>query len=116
MGADAPTHAVSLLSGCSWFTVRKEPKPHGKQRLVEGADIGGKRVLLVDDVVTTGKSILQAWEAVVDAGTEVSLAVCLVDRGDEARERLREAGVRYEPLLTYKDLEIEPVASGRVSA
>ena len=116
LGADAPAHAVSLLSGCSWFTVRKEQKAHGKQRLIEGADIEGKRVVLVDDVVTTGKSILQAWAAVVDAGAEVSLAVCLVDRGDEARERLRDAGVRYESLLTYKDLEIEPVASGRVSA
>ena len=116
MGADAIAHVVSLISGCDWFAVRKEAKKHGKQRLIEGADIAGSDILLVDDIVTTGGSILKALEAVKDSGATVTFATCLIDRGEAARERLHEAGVPYEPLLTYRDLGIEPVGSGRVRA
>jgi orotate phosphoribosyltransferase len=110
MGADPLSHAIALLGDKGWFAVRKEAKKHGRQRLIEGTDVvPGTRVLLVDDVVTTGASIVRAFEAVVAEGAEVLLAVAVVDRGDAAGRELRDRGVPYEPLLTYRDLGIEPV-------
>jgi len=115
LGADQFAHGTAIVAHKKWFVVRKEPKGRGTNRLVEGADLGpGVRVLLVDDVVTTGGSIKQAWEAIRDTGAEIVAAVTLVDRGDIAARFFAEKSVPYLPLLTYKDLEIEPVGSGRV--
>ncbi len=110
MGADQFAHGVAIVGHCDWFVVRKEPKGRGTNRLVEGATLeSGSRVLLVDDVVTTGGSIKQAWQAVTDTGAAVVAAVTLLDRGEEAGRWFADIGVPYFPLLTYADLEIEPV-------
>lgn len=114
MGADAIAHGVALILGVQWFSVRKEEKEHGKQELIAGAELSpGTRVLLVDDVITTGSSILRALQAIRDEGAEVVLAISLVDRGEAARPQLEARGVLYEPLMTYRDLEIEPVGGIR---
>lgn len=110
MGADPLAHAISVLSGASWFSVRKQAKGHGRQQLIEGAaPAPGTAVLLIEDVVTTGGSILQALDAVEATGAQVVLATTLLDRGDAAAPRLAERGVRYQPLATYRDLEIVPI-------
>ncbi|MCA1691210.1 MAG: orotate phosphoribosyltransferase, partial [Actinobacteria bacterium] len=75
MGADPLAHAVALVSGASWFSVRKQAKEHGRQQLVEGAALGpGSRALVLEDVITTGASILQAIDAAQAAGASVVLA------------------------------------------
>ena len=110
MGADPLSHAVALVGDRSWFAVRKATKSHGKQRLVEGTPLDGStRVLLVDDVVTTGGSIVQALDAVEGTGAPVVLAVTVCDRGEIARGLLESRNIRYRPLTTYADLGIEPV-------
>lgn len=110
MGADALAHAISVLTNCEWFSVRKEPKEHGTQRSLEGAPLErGLEVLLVDDVVTTGKSIITAVEAIQETGANVQLAVSVCDRGTAARGLLAKRGIPYEPLVTYEDLGLEPV-------
>jgi orotate phosphoribosyltransferase len=113
MGADALAHAVSVLTGCKWFSVRKEAKEHGKQSLIEGELDEGMRVLLVDDVVTTGGSILQALDAVTEAGARVVLAVSVCDRGPDAGPLIASHGIPYEPLISFQDLGIEPVTGER---
>ena len=71
-------------------------------------------MLLVDDVVTTGGSILKAYDAIVNTGARVVAASTLVDRGDVAGEEFRKRNVPYFPMATYRDLEIPPVGKGAV--
>jgi orotate phosphoribosyltransferase len=115
LGADSFSHGIAVLTGKPWFVVRKQTKEHGTTRRIEGAALSaGTRVLLIDDVATTGGSILAALEAVQQVGAVVTLAVTLVDRGEQAAPKFAELGVRYRPLLTYRDLGIAPV--GRPAA
>jgi len=117
MGADQFAHVMAVEAHCQWFVVRKEPKGRGTNRLVEGAPLGpGVRVLLVDDVVTTGGSIEKAWKAIREQGADVVAVATLVDRGDVATELFETQGVPYFPLVTYKDLGIPPVGRPRVGA
>lgn len=112
MGADHLAHVVAVLSGAEWFVVRKEPKGRGTGKLVEGATVGpGTRVLVVDDVVTTGGSIQKAAQAIADLGATLVAAVTLVDRGDVAAAYFAGRGVPYTALVTYRDLGIEPVGA-----
>ena len=110
MGSDQFAHVVAVLAETEWFVVRKEPKRRGTNKLIEGANISpATRVLLVDDVVTTGGSIRKAYQAIRDHGATVVAAVTLVDRGDHAEQFFRELSVPYFALVTYHDLGIEPV-------
>jgi orotate phosphoribosyltransferase len=112
MGADALSHGVALVGDKQWFTVRKERKEHGQGSLIEGADVAGMRILLVDDIVTTGKSILRALEAIEEADGQVVMAVALVDRATRTESLLSAKGVPFDSLLTYRDLGILPVGDG----
>jgi orotate phosphoribosyltransferase len=115
MGADQFAHVVAVLAHREWFVVRKEPKGRGTNQLVEGTKIRPNlRALLVDDVVTTGGSIQKAYDSVVGLGAQVVGAVTLVDRGDVAGSFFADKGVPYFPLVTYRDLGIEPIGDGLV--
>ena len=110
MGADALAVGIAAVGDCRWFFVRKESKQRGTNRWVEGAQIGsGDRILLVDDVVTTGGSILKALDVIAQTGAETVAAVTLVDRGDAARPKFEERGIAYYPMATYESLGIDPV-------
>ena len=113
LGADQFAHGVAVVADKEWFVIRKQPKGRGTDQWVEGAVLQpGVRVLLVDDIVTTGGSIHQAYDRVVAEGATVVLAITTVDRGEIARAFFAERGVPYEPLLTYRDLGIPPVGDG----
>ena len=88
------------------FVVRKENKQHGMQRLIEGPDITGRRVLVVEDTSTTGSSALTAARAVRDAGAVVAGVVTVVDRDTGAREAIESEGFGYRGLLCLADLEL----------
>lgn len=112
LGADQFAHGIvtHLADDHEWFVVRKQPKGRGTNQLVEGATLGaGSRVLLVDDIVTTGGSAQKAHQHVVDTGATVVAAVTLVDRSDIAAAYFAERGVPYLPVFTYRDLDIVPV-------
>ena len=107
MGADPIVGAMVALSnergrGLPGFLVRKEPKGHGTGRTLEGQYQQGWRAFIVEDTVTTGGSLLKAIRFVEEAGLEIAVVSCLVDRGEGGREAL--AGYRFEPLFTAADL------------
>ena len=110
MGADPLAVGVAAVAGSTWFSIRKAPKQRGTNQLLEGAPIGtGSRVLLLEDVTTTGGSAQKAYEAVCDTGAEVVAVASVLDRGETARRRFEALGVPYFPVLTYHDLGIDPV-------
>lgn len=110
LGADALAVGIAAVSNKKWFIVRKRQKGRGTGRRIEGLQIGrGDRVLLVEDVVTTGGSVLDALDAIRRTGAEVVAAVTLADRGDTARHAFDRLGVPYFPMATYADLGIDPV-------
>ncbi len=110
IGAIYISTAVSLKS--LWagkrlpqITVRKRKKKHGAQKLIEGLlPSPGGRIAVVDDVVTTGGSILQAIDAVEEAGCRVVVALSVVDRDAGAKEALAGRDVPYRPLITIEEL------------
>ena len=110
LGADALSVGIASVADCRWFFVRKEPKNRGTRQLIEGARIGsGDRVLLVEDVVTTGGSIFKALDAVTETGAETVAAVTLVDRSGLAGPRFEQLGIAYYPMATYQSMGIDPV-------
>jgi orotate phosphoribosyltransferase len=96
IGADPIATAVSLLAFLEKkkklpvFLIRKEPKEHGLQKQIEGADLQeGMNVLIVEDVMTSGKSIKNAISVVESYGAKVGQVVCLLDRNEGGKEALR---------------------------
>lgn len=111
LGADQFAHGIAMVDDAEWFVVRKQPKGRGTDRYVEGADLDGKRVLLVDDVITTGGSSLIARDRIVAEGATIVLATTLVARSDEPAERFGAEGITFLPLFTYNDLGIPAVGT-----
>lgn len=109
LGADPVATAVMHAAGrpVDSFVVRKEAKKHGMQRRVEGPDIVGKQVLVVEDTTTTGNSPLTAVEALRDAGAEVVGVATVVDRATGADQVIAEAGLEYRSILGLADLGLE---------
>jgi orotate phosphoribosyltransferase len=110
MGADPLTHAMAMLSGREWLSVRKEAKGYGRGQWIEGHRLAaGDRVLAVEDTASTGRSLLEAISRLVDAGANVVAATTLLDRSPAVAERFADAGIPWYPLLTWADLGIEPL-------
>src|SRR5947209_5287063 len=88
------------------FFVRKRPKAHGSQERVEGVLRPGDRVLVVEDVVTTGESVLQAIGEIEKAGGNVVAVSCVVDRLEGGAGRL--AKYNFRPVFTVRDFGVAP--------
>jgi len=112
MGADPIAAAVlhqGAAAGKSYdaFVVRKEPKDHGRGRQVEGPDLQGKRVIVLEDTSTTGGSPLAAIDAHKKVGAEIAAVAVVVDRNTEARARIEAAGYPYYYAIGLSDLGLE---------
>ncbi|OGX37254.1 MAG: orotate phosphoribosyltransferase [Omnitrophica WOR_2 bacterium RIFCSPHIGHO2_02_FULL_52_10] len=112
LGADPMVGALGVLSlqaghPKNTFIIRKSPKGHGKQQQIEGPSLAkGARVVLVDDVATTGKALAESIDVLSNIGVETVKAVCLVDRGEGAREAV---AARHCELAALFDIsEIHP--------
>ncbi|MBK8463811.1 MAG: orotate phosphoribosyltransferase [Nigerium sp.] len=88
------------------FVVRKASKAHGLQRQIEGTEVAGRRVLVVEDTSTTGGSVMQAVEAVRSAGGDVVGVVTIVDRNTGVRELIEAAGLPYRYAVDLTDLAL----------
>ena len=109
MGADpvatAMLHAAAAQGrALDAFVVRKEAKAHGMQRRIEGPDITGRRVLVVEDTSTTGGSPLAALQAVREAGATAVAVAVIVDRDTGAGEKIEAEGVPYRYAYSAADL------------
>lgn len=111
MGADPVALAVAIASGREGaggplhaFAVRKAAKSHGLGRLVEGNFAAGQTVVVVDDVITTGGSTLQAIDAIEKEGGKVAFVMALVDREEGGRAAIEARGVPVYALATKSQL------------
>ena len=124
MGADPIVGSIIALSyqsvGAAWrpppslggvkgrplsgFLVRKEEKQHGTEKLIEGNLRAGDKAAIVEDVVTTGRSILKAIDAVENAGARVKKVLVIVDREEGARERLEKTGYEFFSIFRIGEL------------
>jgi len=105
MGADPVAAAIMNASeNIDAFVVRKQAKQHGMGRQVEGPDISGREVVVVEDTSTTGGSPLTAAEAVKEAGAEILCIATVVDRDTGAREVIEKEGYKYLSLISLEDL------------
>lgn len=112
LGADPIANAVvhaSVAAGTpvDAFVVRKEPKDHGRGRQIEGAEVEGRRVVVLDDTVTTGGSPLKAVEVLRKAGAEVVAVATIVDRKTGAQERIEAEGVQWLAAVDLDDLGLD---------
>ncbi len=109
LGADPIAGAVACLSHINGvrlkaFIVRKCAKEHGTRRQIEGPALKRtSRVILVDDVATTGRALIEAKQALDKIGVVVERAIVIVDRGEGARENLAKAGLRLESIFKIED-------------
>ena len=109
MGADPVASAIlhqGVARGGTYdaFVVRKEPKDHGRGKQVEGPDLAGKRVIVLEDTSTTGGSPLKAIEALLKVGAEIAGVAVVVDRNTGAREVIEAAGYPYYAAIGLEDL------------
>jgi len=107
LGADPVSLAVGMTSArlhpeeaLPVFTVRKEPKGHGRGKQIEGNFKEGDAVVVVDDVITTGGSTLKAIDAIEREGGKVVFALVLVDREEGGRQAIESRGIPVVPLFT----------------
>lgn len=112
MGADPIAVSASLISErIGWFSVRKQPKPHGKEKMIEGDLPDGAVVAVVDDVVTTGSSTVEAITKCREAGLNVVQVVIVVDREEaDGMAKIRSAagaGVPVLSLFTKSEVAIQ---------
>jgi orotate phosphoribosyltransferase len=106
MGGIPIATALSIRTGLPAVFVRKQAKSYGTCRLAEGAEVSGRRLLIVEDVVTSGGQILESCEELRRSGALVDHVVCVIDRQAGGREALAAAGLELRALFTKGDLDV----------
>ncbi len=99
---------ASMASGLPCLFIRNQKKDYGTAQRFEGEVGPGDRVVIVEDVATTGGQVLEAAGEIVAAGASVTAIIAVVDRLQGARERIEEAGYAFDSLFSVRDLGIDP--------
>lgn len=102
--------ATSIESGLPCVFIRNAKKDYGTAKQLEGVVEEGDRVVVLEDVATTGGQVLEAVATLRELGAEVTTVIATIDRLSGARENIEQTGVAYETLFTVHDLGIEPLA------
>ena len=113
IGADPITSSVVVMSAVRGtpiigFMVRKQAKGHGTNQYIEGPVKPGQSAAIVEDVVTTGGSSLEAIERVESFGLKVQRIIAIIDRMEGGAEAFAKKGYKFSSLLTIRDFGIEP--------
>jgi len=98
--------ALSLKTGLPFIIIKKGRKGYGTNKLIEGSLNNEDKVVLVEDIATTGSQAILAAKIIEDAGASVSKIICVVDREEGAREEIESKGYKFEPLFTKTSLGI----------
>lgn len=106
LGGVALAAAASLASGVPFVIIRNAKKDYGTARPFEGTLSDGDRVLLVEDIATTGGQVLEAAGVIAGVGARVERIVAVIDRQEGARENIERAGFRFDALFDKADLGI----------
>lgn len=112
LGADPIVGALAVLSylnkkSLKTFIVRKNPKAHGMSRQIEGPALKKKeKVILIDDVATTGQALIEAKQALRNTGVDIVKALVIVDRREGAEEKLKKEGLRLESIFKIEDFAV----------
>lgn len=109
LGADPIANAVSYTSAIrerpiDTFIVRKTPKEHGLKKNIEGDIKKGDTVVIVDDVITTGASTIEAIQKAMDFGLRIVKVIVLIDRQEGGQENILKAGFNFEAIITKQEL------------
>ena len=96
---------LSARTGLPGLFVRKAAKEYGTCKLAEGPDVAGRRVTLVEDVITTGGAVRDATRALREAGAIVETVICAIDRSPEGQNPLEDVGLDVRPVLTKAQLD-----------
>lgn len=105
MGGIAVVTALGRHTGLPCAFVRKVAKQYGTARLAEGAPVAGRRVLVIEDIVTSGGQIVISTGELRKLGAVVDQALCVIDRKEGGAEALAESGIELLSLFTRQDLE-----------
>ena len=104
LGGVALAAAAAMAAGKPFIIVRNAKKDYGTSKMMEGRLEKGQRILLVEDIATTGGQVLEAAKVLTEAGATITKIVATIDRQEGARENIEAAGYKFESLLTKTDL------------
>jgi orotate phosphoribosyltransferase len=97
--------ACSLVCGLPALFVRKQAKTYGTRKLAEGAPVEGTRIVVIEDVVTSGGQVVESCQQLRDGGAHVEGVLCVIDRGTGGSENLARAGLGLRSLSTMDELQ-----------
>lgn len=103
LGAVPIATATSLISKKPMLMIRKNKKSYGTSKQIEGELVEGDRVVIVEDVTTTGGSLLKAIDVIEDNGGKIIKAFVIVDREEGAKDKFEERNIEFKPLLTISE-------------
>lgn len=104
LGAVPLVVALALETGLPYVIIRKEKREHGTGKQIEGSDVKGHHVLLVEDVTTSGGSVIKSIEVLRAADANVHTALTVVDREAGTREKLQGLNVEFIPLISVSEI------------
>ncbi len=104
LGAVPLVVALSLETNIPFVIVRKEKKEHGTGKQIEGGEVKGKRVLIIEDVTTSGGSVIKTIQVIRENQGIVDEVVTVVDRESGAEEKMKQVDVSFIPLLSVSDI------------
>jgi orotate phosphoribosyltransferase len=105
MGGIPIATALSIITGVPAAFIRKKAKEYGTKRISEGADVKDKRIVIVEDVITSGEQVILSSKDLVTEGAIIDRAICVIDRQSGGKEALAEAGIELFSLFTMGELK-----------